>query len=433
MSSKRKTFHVDWDSPSHETGTVKRRPASLSATFSTSVDYFENVEYYEVKDCAGGYNLELLRSFDSRYEDVPEFLPGESPSNETASAAIKDNGNDSEHPPSRGVARKKDTRLDEDDDPEGFHDSIAVEGQAVEDRESNRDSIRVMSIHGDRPIFQELEEERTLSLVVEKRSADLLNKEDPGSRVVERKVEEEAEVIVGNIDFHDSASGVEEAKESAGTSDLAKKDSRLEVRREFGLKLCREPLEWRSKASRITKIVGSSRRVDCSKKKSFIPRPKMIRSASGNRGLVNSSSESSGIGSPLSPLSPLKDASGNTKDDPREFMKSSESKSSGLGSPDSPLSPESQKYAAFYLIQEQLDKLRRCPCEKRQAQGASSTVLHFCRESREGYGAHRTIQAATKSSTRCFALPLDGGAGAKGFLSGISSPSGFRIALEHCS
>lgn len=94
--------------------------------------------------------------------------------------------------------------------------------------------------------------------------------------------------------------------------------------------------------------------------KSGIPRLKTSRT---NDGLVQSSSESSGFGSPLSPLSPLKDASAEVVG-----VKSSGSKSSGLGSPDSPLSPDSQQYAALYLIQQQLEKLRSCPCERRQAE-----------------------------------------------------------------
>lgn len=352
MSSKRRTFHVDWDSPSHATGTVKRRPASLSAPLSISNNCFENVEYYELKDCIGGYGLRLLESFDGGFERyqcvVPEFLESGRRSNGMEGGAIKDNGNSFEHPRTRAIPRKE------------------------EDRSTNGDSEKFNALSCD-------------ASSVEKRSSksELRDKSNPECHCCEledRACGEEARGIIESLENNgdcgkERKGRVEEkcidqvdATSVINVTDLQVTDLKVITRKDFGLKLLREPFEWKAKRSKVTKISGSAQKLEVVKGQSFIPKPKAKKYRQNGRGLVNSSSESSGIGSPLSPLSPQRDASVNVRDVSGTTIKTSGSKSSGLGSPDSPLSPESQKYAAFYLIEEQLQKLRNCPCEKRQAQ-----------------------------------------------------------------
>ncbi|CAD1478566.1 unnamed protein product [Heterotrigona itama] len=353
MSSKRRTFHVDWDSPSHETGTVKRRPTSLNTPVSISSNTFENVEYYEVKDCAGGYGLKLLKSFDSRllgYENVvPEFLASKRRSNEMEDPAIKDNGNGLEHPRSCATPREEDIR-GKSEDAKKFKDLSSSVGSLNEERN--------LAGSSDEKVFL------TFCNSIAKHS-------DEGTEKVEREFHESHK--------EDSTGKTETTRLKNSTNlsfELTTNDDKFRwmdslkfnARKDFGLRLYRESFEWRSKASRVMRVAGATRKLDTTKGKSLIPKPKAKKYASNGRGLVNSSSESSGIGSPLSPLSPLKDTSTNVKDVSAGSIKNSGSKSSGFGSPDSPLSPESQKYTAFYLIEVQLEKLRNCTCEKRQAQ-----------------------------------------------------------------
>lgn len=276
---------MDWDSPSHETGTVRRRPASFD-TAPVSTDRLENVEYYELRDCVGGYGLTLLKSIDRPFGDL---LPGFLAAGSKGIEAINDNGDRS---PS----------------------SCKEGGKKEEEKTCEKDS-------NDLPAFSDFsnrkEEEEKFSSEVKK------------ERIGGRKKSDE-----------------ERSKETVWKINNARKD--------FGLRLAR--------------VSGPTRR------KSLIPRPRTRRYV--GRGLVNSSSESSGIGSPLSPLSPSNDASTITRGGGGS-IKSSGSKSSGFGSPDdhSPLSPESQRYTAFYLIEQQLEKLRNCGCERRQAQVLK--VLNF--------------------------------------------------------
>lgn len=319
MTAKRRTFHVDWDSPSHETGTVKRRPTSLNASLSISNNCFENVEYYEVKDCIGGYGLRLLKSYDGRIERsqdiVPEFFASKQRPNEIEGGTIKDNGNGLEHPRSPTNPRKKNTESNNED------------STKFKDLSHATDSL-----------------EETSSNSCSSESTDITEIQVT-SVIRDTNVEESADLS------------------SRSNEKTLKKNSKSNAKKEFGLKLSRDPFEWRSKTSKVTKVPGSS-----TKSRSLIPKIKTNKCSSKGRGIVNSSSESSGIGSPLSPLSPQKDTSNSAKDTSDGSIKTSSSKSSGFGSPDSPLSPESQRYTAFYLIEEQLEKLRNCPCEKRQAQ-----------------------------------------------------------------
>lgn len=324
MSSKRRTFHVDWDSPSAETGTVKRRPTSLTATFLSTPNCFENVEYYEVRNFIGGFDLRLL--------DTPEDLPTE------LIPEIREI-------PGRAVLEEK---------------KIIKRDLTVKDNGS--------SLTGFEKIAGEEDKDR---------------KKD--KRIVgfgESKQLDDPKVKVRNCD-HETKVSVELQPE--------KRTSKLAVRKHFGLKLCKDPLLWKSakptknssawRNSPLTPDESSGKSSRGLQRRSAIPKPKLTRSGSSKgRGLVNSSSESSGIGSPLSPLSPLQKETTTCCADPEppqdddrldRPITSSGSKSSGFGtpdSPDSPLSPDSQQYAAFYLIQQQLEKLHNCPCERRQAQ-----------------------------------------------------------------
>lgn len=252
MSSKRRTFHVDWDSPSHETGTVKRRPTSLNASFSVSNNRYENAEYRDPRF------LESTRSRAETKENVAVKR------NEKYAGRLG-----SRHP------RKRDTTPDQNGHPEQMQTPVPPEG---------------------------------------------------------------------------------------GTS------------KDFGLMLSYEASECKSAVCRMSKIRSFE---SSSKSRSLIPRLKM-RKSSGTSGLVNSSSESSGFGSPLSPLSPQQDPPIG-KDSSKDVIKISDSKSSGLGSPgspaDSPLSPENHEYSTFHLIiQSQLEKERNCLCEKRRVE-----VIWNCR------------------------------------------------------
>ncbi|KOX67643.1 hypothetical protein WN51_08753 [Melipona quadrifasciata] len=320
-NNKRRTFHVDWDSPSHETGTVKRRPTSLNTSVSISGNTFENVEYYEVKDCAGGYGLRLLKSFDSRllgYENVvPEFL----------ARSFNEE---------RNLDRSSDERLFLT-----FRNSIT--------KHSDEDTGK--------------EEGNEFTSKVQKREESQKDKaaQKGGTGETETTRLRNSTDLSFELTTNDD-------KPRDSCRELSKDSLKVNTRKDFGLRLYRESFEWRSKASKVMRVPGATRKLDTTKKKSLIPKLKATKHASNGRGLVNSSSESSGIGSPLSPLSPLKDTSTNVKNVSRSSIKNSGSKSSGFGSPDSPLSPESQKYTAFYLIELQLEKLRNCTCEKRQAQ-----------------------------------------------------------------
>lgn len=325
---------MDWDSPSHETGTIKRRPTSLtmSASFlaSTSNNHFENVERYELRDCVDGYDLRHLESTRSKSihedssatENVYEIK-------DERSAIVKDNGNCSKYPQSNYP--RKNTPRGWVGDPEKFK-SARAKRAFVDEQEPPQEHSRNFGIEERRKDFVDRCLEKTRNFHIEK---EIKNNADKRFENVE------------GICLHDLFN--EEVK----------------VKKDFGLKLYCESFEWKSTINRTTKI----RRSESLKFKSLIPRPTVVRSCT-TRGLVSSSSESSGFGSPLSPLSPHQDPSigtGTSKD----IIKTSDSKSSGLGSPESPnspLSPESQKYSAFCIIQLQLEKLRNCTCEKRQAE-----------------------------------------------------------------
>lgn len=311
---------MDWDSPSHETGTVRRRPVSFETTTSVPVStdcHLENVEYYEVKDCVGGYGLTLLKSID-RFENnrntVPGFLAASESGLKNGIEAVNDNGNDlKQHPPSSTTTCKED---------------IWCKGKKEEGRTCDSKD-RAFS---DSNFF-----------------SNCTNREEEKENEIKKRNREGEERGVGG-EKSDFNSGEESRKEGWKLNN---------ARKDFGLRLCERSYEWRSKASRV-----SMRKCDA-RRRSLIPRPKTRKYV--GRGVVNSSSESSGIGSPLSPLSPSNDGSAIVK---AGSIKSSGSKSSGFGSPEdrSPLSPESQGYAAFYLIEQQLEKLRNCGCERRQAQ-----------------------------------------------------------------
>ncbi|KAK2581664.1 hypothetical protein KPH14_002162 [Odynerus spinipes] len=259
MSSRRRTFHVDWDSPSDETGTVKRRPASVDASFSRAKHHFENVEYYEIRRCY-------------RERD-------------------KDGGT------SRSISDSDCENL--------FGKSDAENLVELENKDKEKKSFVEVNVDDD-------ECDSTIK----------------GSQIIDEKI----------------------SKNDASLIKTAK--------RGFGLKLAEKSPESRSKTLDIQNIV---RNRGIALRRSLIPKPRTGKPSSKHRGLVNSSSESSGIGSPLSPLSPQKDSTAKS-------LKCGESDSSGVGSPDSPLSPESETYTAFYLIQRQLEKLQECSCKIRQMQ-----------------------------------------------------------------
>lgn len=364
MLSKRRTFHVDWDSPSNETGTVKRRPASLNTSFPISNSCFENVEYYEVKDCIGGYGLRLLKSFDGRFERyqdaVPEFLASKRRPSEMEAGAIKDNGNGLKHPRSRAIPRKK-GRRSENEDAEKSEDLSHSRGSSIEERIPAPEQIKGSCGDCCSSISKDCAGDRNGDEGIDSVSGD--RNGSHRSRSIDKiEVTDVKETIDSSFELAEGNSADLLKRRTS------KKNAKHNAKKDFGLKLSREPFQWKSRASRIAKVPGGSRKLDTVKTTSLIPKAKTTKCASNGRGLVNSSSESSGIGSPLSPLSPQKDASTNARTVPENSIRPSGSKSSGLGSPDSPLSPESQKYTAFYLIEEQLEKLRNCPCEKRQAE-----------------------------------------------------------------
>lgn len=133
--------------------------------------------------------------------------------------------------------------------------------------------------------------------------------------------------------------------------------TKADVSKDFGLTLLtRQPYEYKSVVCHKS-----------SKSRSLIPRLPRKETKKCSSGLItSSSSESSGFGSPLSPLSPQRDPPIG-KDTSEGVIKISESKSSGLGSSDTS-SPEGHEYSAFHLVRSQSEKLRNCLCEKRQAE-----------------------------------------------------------------
>lgn len=323
MSSKRRTFHVDWDSPSHETGTVKRRPASLSASFSASLnDRFESVEYYELQDCVGGYGLRRVELTGSRSTNS---IAAEDVLGTKIGAIVNNNENCSEYP-RLNHTRKKDGDL------EKFKASARANRALMNERRPSQG--------------------HSGSLEVGEWEKDFLKY----SLAKDRKFHKET-----NNETDKRFEGIDKIFKEIRLQDLS--GEKVKIRKVFGLKLYCEPIEWKPTVYRVI------RRSESLKSRSLIPRPKVARSCR-TRGLVSSSSESSGFGSPLSPLSPQHDPS-IKKEITKDIIRTSDSKSSGIGSPgspSSPLSPESQKYSAFHLIQLQLEKLRNCPCEKRQAE-----------------------------------------------------------------
>ncbi|KAI4492851.1 hypothetical protein M0804_002642 [Polistes exclamans] len=252
MTSRRRTFHLDWDSPSHETGTVKRRPTSIGVSLSCTKNHFENVEYYGYDNPGNSKSVNVI-GHNCKY------------------TKFETNGNDD------CVVQKK-----------------------------NKDKEK---------IFVDQEIHKCQSTMIK------------GTKSID------------------------------ATANLVKIDPRTG----FDLKLFSEKTieSSRSKSSSIRNIV----RTNGISKRSLIPKSKITRpSSSGFRGLVNSSSDSSGIGSPLSPLSPQRDSSIDLKEIPKN-IKPSESNSSGLGSPDSSLSPETQTYADFDSIQQQQLEKYKISCK----------------------------------------------------------------------
>lgn len=354
MSSKRRTFHVDWDSPSTETGTVKRRPISLTETFSSKGICFENVEYYEVRNFVGGFDLHLLDSF-------------EDPTTRDRSERVEK---------SLGLRKNEETSKELCENAKKSLKKIGSRERNVStaNRSSARNSVSLFGSLGEGSGSRTKDPEIFKPKGSRRRSLNLENYKGPPRNVCQAKPPDSVQLRP------------------------QKQVSKLAVRKDFGLKLSKDPLTW--KFTKCNKNASAWKQLppECngtlakspgaSQRKSAIPKPKLTRSLSSkSRGLVNSSSESSGFGSPLSPLSPLQ--KDNTAcDDPEHLPENSEgtitnssSKSSGLGSPDSPdspLSPDSQQYAALYLIQQQLEKLHNCPCERRQAQVYDRThFTHF--------------------------------------------------------
>lgn len=327
MSSKRKTFHVDWDSPSHETGTVKRRPASLSASFSTSLnDNFENIEYYELQDCVGGYGLRRL--------DLAESVDTIATEN-ILETKVNDNKNCLERSRSSHLCRKK------EDNPEKF--KISAQAKRVQAPEVLVNERRSFQEHSGN--FRQWEKDFLKQASLAK-----------DHKFHKKKIKNEADKK-----FED-----DKIFKEICSQDLSGK--KVEIRKVFDLNFYCEPIEWKT----------TVRRSESLKSTSLIPRPKITRSCK-TRGLVSSSSESSGFGSPLSPLSPQQDLL-IKKETTKSIIKTSDSKSSGIGSPESPsspLSPESQKYSAFHLIQLQLEKLRNCSCDERQAKVIFAVLQFF--------------------------------------------------------
>lgn len=327
MASKRRTFHVDWDSPSHETGTVKRRPASLSVSFSAiSNNHFENVEYHEPRDCVDDCDLRYLESTRSKPEDSSAIEDVDEMKKEK-SVIVRDRGDCSKYFQSNYL-REENMPYSWNGDFDKFETLTRAKQMFVNKREPPQEHSRNFGVGEERKNF------------VEKSCNSHIEEE------IKDKVDKRFENVEG-ICFHD----------------LFREE--VKVEKDFDLKLHCESFEWKSTVNRMTKI----RRSKSLKLRSLIPRPIVVRSCT-TRGLASSSSESSGFGSPLSPLSPHQDSS-NGIGTSKNIIKTSDSKSSGLESlesPSSPLSPESQKYSAFYLIQQQLEKLRNCPCEKRQAE-----------------------------------------------------------------
>lgn len=311
MSPRRRTFHVDWDSPSDETGTVKRRPASFSVSqsiFKSDVrNCMENVQYYEVRDCMnGGFGLRLLKSIGLNDEIV-----------EKESIDVSDSGSASASSPR-------------------YKEELAIQNIPVK---GNRSPSSFRTSLQSYPFGYGGDQGETLS---------------------EPEPKEEISVSIAAVDDLPSKSlGVQTVKATS--------------RKDFGLKLTQKPFKFPTN-SKSTRTVRKLRSPLIEAKK--FRTTKLKKSSSSNfllgRGLVNSSSESSGIGSPLSPLSPCNQDAANvnpmTSGGSGRNIKTSDSSSSGLGSPDSPISPDSQQYSAAHLIQDELEKLHNCSCETRQAQ-----------------------------------------------------------------
>lgn len=352
--SKRRTFHVDWDSPSDATGTVRRRhttPVTISKEFFVKS---KNPEPAKGRRLSGSFSTKISSI------DIGDSSEGRRSNEKIQRAPIEDNGGSLKRPSAQG-ARKK--------DPFYKHESL----------EKFRKELRVRRGKIEASDFKEQLSSPQEVTFAERKSRDF-SKE---------KLFSDMKSSISEIPFLKDSSIQEKIEEERLKINLQEASSetnfsKMAVRREFGLKLSKNQLEWKSKSKskslrKIKNLVKSpispgeaSSRSETAKPISGIPRPKIVRSTSKPRGLVNSSSESSGIGSPLSPLSPQKDSnvSGEREVD-GGGIRTSESKSSGLGSPDSPdspLSPDSQQYTAFYLIQQQLEKLHNCSCERRQAQ-----------------------------------------------------------------
>ena len=347
--SKRRIFHVDWDSPSDATGTVRRRhttPITISK------------EFFVKKTPEPSEGRRLSGSFDTKVSqiDMSDLSEGRRSNERIHDAPIEDNGNNLKSPPPQG-ARKKDPFY-KYESLEKFRKELRARKRKNEASDF-KSSLTPQEVTFSKRKSHEFFEQKSLPGTISSIPETPFTKGSP-------KQESMKEEKLSSL------------RKASSTTNFSK----LALRKEFGLKLSKNQLEWKTKSKSSKKIKSFSKspvslgeassRLVSAKLVSNIPRPKIVRSTSKPRGLVNSSSESSGIGSPLSPLSPQNDSnlSGEREED-RHGIRTSESKSSGLGSPDSPdssLSPDSQQYTAFYLIQQQLDKLHNCQCERRQAQ-----------------------------------------------------------------
>lgn len=317
---------MDWDSPSHETGTVKRRPASLNASFSASLnDRFENIEYYELQDCVGGYGLKRLELTES--ESV-NSIAIDNIFGTKVEVTVNDNENCLECPRLSHLRKKKDS------DPEKFKISVQNKQVLVNEQKPQEHSEH----------FEKWENYFLKhSLVRDRKFHKKEIKDEANQRF------EDIDQIFGEIHSQDLSS------------------EKVKINKIFDLKLYCEPIGWKSTVIR---------RSNSLKSRSLIPRPKVTARSCRTRGLVSSSSESSGFDSPLSPLSPQQDLL-IKREIAKDIITTSDSKSSGIGSPgspSSPLSPESQKYSAFHLIQVQLEKLQNCSCAERQAEVIFATL-----------------------------------------------------------
>lgn len=347
MSSRqrRRTFHVDWDSPSEETGTVKRRPASFSvspepnrqsdSTFDFDVKNCNEsvVQYYELKDCDGGFGINLLKSFQVNDQLSEARSVSESSQRKDREMSIR---------LSRAL--------------NGFKSNLRFIGS---ENFIDRSTLK----------FKDKESFVKNNLIDDKSKYKLFLSIENCQNDEERDLHKLQKFL------NSSNTGEDQELNSQIFS------TSLKTRKKFRTKFNT------IKSSNISKnlsTISSDSSISFLKKRSAIPIPILKKSLSSNteyhsKKLVNSSSESSGIGSPLSPLSPNRDNAeklvsvSNTN---QNYGINDSSASSGLGSPDSPLSPDSQQFSAIHLIQNQIEKLKNCSCEFRQSQVPITSIFY---------------------------------------------------------